>query len=123
MAFTDAEKTAIRRYCGFGVFGNTPTQGFGFRFFTWYGTLEFRMNNLQPTEEDVIRTVYLPNLASLEGAIPTTSANLDTAQAAVWTHNANEQRDRENLFNDWCRRLRQFILPDEGVTNAFMLIV
>lgn len=109
MAFTDAQKTDIRRFCGYPVFGSQPVQAFGHRFFHWYGTLEFRMNNLQPGEEAVITATYLANLYTLESAIPTTGANLDTDQAAVWTHNKNEMRDRDRLFDGWRKRLCNFL--------------
>lgn len=108
MAFTDAEKTDIRRFCGFPAFGDQPVQAFGHRFYQWYGTLEFRMNNLQASEEAVVRTTYLANLSTLEAAIPAASSNLDTDKAAVWEHNKNEQRDREALFDSWRRRLCAF---------------
>lgn len=106
---TDAEKTDARRFCGYPVYGATPTQGFGYRFFTQYGTLEYRLNNMSPAEEAVLRTTYLANLNTLETAIPGTGANLDTDQAAVWTHNKNEQRDRDRLFDSWRRRFCAFI--------------
>lgn len=109
MAFTDTEKVNIRRYCGFPVYGGQPVQAFGHRFFQHYGTLEFRMNNMLPEEEAVVRTTYLANLATLETAIVGASANLDTAQAAVWTHNKNEVRDREALYASWRRKLCAFI--------------
>jgi hypothetical protein len=120
MAFTDAEKVDIRRFCGFQAFGGQPVQAFGHRFFTHYGTLEFRINNLLPEEEAVIRTTYLANLTTLETAIVGTSANLDTDQAAVWTHNKNEMRDREALFDGWRRRLCQFlgIPPGPGLSSG-----
>lgn len=109
MAFTDVEKTNIRRYCGYSVFGAQSNWNFGARFSTSYGVLEYKMNNLQPSEEDVVRNTYLTTLAQLETAIPTTSDNLDTKQAAVWTHNENELRDREALFDSWRRRLCKFL--------------
>lgn len=107
--FTDAQKVDIRRFCGYPVFGGTPSSFQSYRFFQVYGTLEYRMQNLLPEEETVITTVYLPNLATLESAIPATSDNLDTDVAAVWTHNKNELRDRERLFDSWRRRLCGFI--------------
>lgn len=123
MAFTDAEKTDIRRFCGFPVFGGQPVQAFGHRFYQQYGTLEFRLNNLQASEEAVIRTTYLANLLQLEADIPGTRENLDTDQAAVWTHNKREQQDREALFDSWRRRLCGFLgippgpaLGDGGLT-------
>lgn len=121
--FTDAQKTDIRRYCGFAVYGGSPTQAFGYRFFQHYGTLEFRMNNLQPSEETVVVDVYLTNLKALEAAIPALGANLDTDKAAIWERNKNEQRDRDRLFDSWRRRLCGFFgvppgpeLGDGGVS-------
>lgn len=107
--FTDAELTDIRRFCGYPVKGQFPTQGFGYRFFQDYGTLEYRLQNLTSDEEGVIRTTYLANLSTLEAAIPGAGGNLDTAQAAVWIRNANEVRDRQRLFDLWRRQLCGFL--------------
>lgn len=107
MALTNAQKVDIRRYCGFPVYGGFPVQAFGYRFFQWYGTLEFRMNNLQ-TEEEAVVTTYLTTLAALESDIPTAAANLDTDQAAAWTHNKDEIQDRSALFDLWRKRLCDF---------------
>lgn len=107
--FTEAEKTDIRRYCGYEAFGSQPVQAFGHRFYTWYGTLEFRMNNFLDTEEAVIRTTYLANLRTLETDIVAAAGNLDTAVAAVWTRNKDEVRDRMRLFDDWRLRLCDFV--------------
>lgn len=107
--FTEAEKVDIRRFCGYPAYGAAATQGFEHRFYTRYGTLEYRLNNLDPAEETVIRNTYLANLATLETAIVGTSANLDTDEAAVWKHNKREQADRENLFDSWRRRLCGFL--------------
>ncbi len=109
MAFTDAEKTDIRRYCGYPVYGNTPSPFFWARYTVQYGNLEFKLNNLSPAEEAVVRTVYLAQLGPLEAAIPGASANLDTAEAAVWTWNTNETRDRAALLDLWRRRLCAFL--------------
>ncbi|WP_137010146.1 hypothetical protein [Aquitalea aquatilis] len=114
MAFTDAEKTDIRRFCGYPVFGGQPVQAFGHRFFTQYGTLEFRLNNLQAVEEAVIRTTYLANLQQLETDIVGTRVNLDTDEAAVWKHNRREQADREALFDSWRRKLCGFLGVSPG---------
>lgn len=109
MSFTTAEKVDIRRFCGYGLYGTgTPTPASGYRFSTQYGVLEYKMNTLGAEEEAVVRVTYLANLATLESAIVGTSANLDTAQAAVWTHNKNEFKDRKELFNEWRRNLCGF---------------
>jgi hypothetical protein len=126
MAFTDAEKVDIRRFCGFPVFGGQPVQAFGHRFFQQYGTLEFRLNNLQAAEEAVIRTSYLANLYQLETDIVGSRTNLDTESAAVWTHNRNEVRDREALFDGWRRRLCGFLGIPPGPAlgdGSFNLVV
>jgi hypothetical protein len=107
MAFSESEKTDIRRFCGYPAYGSTAT-GFGnWRFFQAYGLLEFRMNNLSAEEETVVRR-YLGTLTVLEHAIPRSGDNLDTDQAAIWTRNRDELRDRTRLLQDWQRRLCGF---------------
>jgi hypothetical protein len=80
------------------------------------------MNNLSQTEIAVVQR-HLATLRGLEAAIPLSGANLDTDQAAVWTHNRDEIRDRTRLFDGWCRRLCGFLgipagpaLTDAGIT-------
>ena len=108
MAFTDAQKVNIRRYCGYPAFGSQVTPASGYRFFTHYGQLEYRINNLTTSEEAIV-TQYLTDLQTLESAIVGTSANLDTESAAVWVHNKNEQRDRENLYRSWRVKLCSYL--------------
>ena len=107
--FTDAQKTDIRRFCGYPAYGAGASGFEGWRFFQAYGDLEYRMNNLSAAEETVVETIYLPNLTSLEAAIPAASSNLDTAVAAVWTHNPHELRDRDRLLDGWRLRLCGFL--------------
>ena len=80
------------------------------------------MNNLSATEEAVVRR-YLGTLTVLEFAVPRAGDNLDTDQAAVWTRNRDELRDRTRLFDDWRRRLCSFFgiplgpaLTSSGIT-------
>ncbi len=99
MSFTDAEKVDIRRHCGYSFFGSQNNPNYGFFYFTWYGLIEYKMNNLAPQEETVVRNVYLSRLSTLETEIfDQTSQNADTDRAAVWDHNKKEQRDREDLY-------------------------
>lgn len=107
--FTDAEKVDVRRQCGYPAAGSTgPNANTGYRFFQFYGLLEFRLNNMAAPEEAIVRT-YLTDLALLERDIVGVRDNLDTDKAAVWTHNKQEQSDREALYDEWRRRLTQFI--------------
>ena len=122
MAFTDAEKTDIRRFCGYPAYGAASSNLQNWRFFQAYGLLEFRMNNLSDAEATVVRR-YLGTLTMLEFAVPRAGDNLDTDQASVWTRNRDELRDRIRLFDDWRRRLCGFLgippgpaLADGGLT-------
>jgi hypothetical protein len=123
MAFTDAERTDARRYCGYPAYG--AGAGFqGWRFYQSYGALEYRLNNLSQPEQAVVRR-YLGTLGSLETGIPNAAANLDTEQAAVWSRNANEVRDRTRLFDDWRRRLCGFlgVPPGPGLRDCGLTLV
>ena len=105
MSLSEPEKTDARRFCGYPALGRdhaNPT-----------GALEYRLINLTVTEEAVART-YLVTLRSLEAAIPATAATLDTQQAAVWTRNPDELRERTQLFADWRRRLCGFLGVSPG---------
>jgi hypothetical protein len=124
MSFLDSEKTDIRRFCGYPAYGGAPAGFQNWRFYQAYGLLEFRMNNLSAAEEAIVRR-YLTNLNVLEIAVPMAAQNLDTDQAAIWTHNREEVADRTALFDDWRRRLCSFFgLPSgPGLTSAGITIV
>lgn len=123
MAFSDAEKTDVRRFCGYGAFGGgQPLPASGYRFSTQYGVLEYKLNTLGSAEEAVART-YLTSLALLETDIMGATGvrtNADTEQAAVWKRNANELRERRDLFNGTRRDLCSFlgISPGPGLGNG-----
>jgi len=88
----------------------------GWRFFSAYGALEYRMDNLSPEEEQVVLS-YLNTLTVLEPAVPMASENLDSDGAASWTRNRNEVADRLRLLDSWRRRLCAFlgVPPGEGL--------
>lgn len=124
MAFTEAERTDIRRFCGYPAYG-AGDQGFqGWRFFQVYGLLEFRLGHLTGSEETTARR-YLATLTNLEQAIPASGANLDTDQAAVWTRNRDEMTDRVRLFDGWCRRFCGFlgIPPGPALSSSHPTLV
>jgi hypothetical protein len=117
MAFTDSEKTEIRRFCGYPAFGAAPVGMQTWRFYQSYGLLEFRMNNLSDSETAVVRR-QLATLFALESAVPRSAEHLDTDQAAVWSRNRDEVRDRMRLLSDWCRRLCGFLGVPPGPALA-----
>ncbi len=125
--FVESDKVDVRRFCGYPAYGFGPAGFQGWRFFQAYGLLEYRLNNMDPTEGAVCQT-YLNSLRQLEAAIPNAGANLDTDKAAVWTHNKREVADRLNLFDTWRRRLCGFLgVPAgpelSGGGNSLALVV
>jgi hypothetical protein len=122
--FTDGQKADIRRFCGYPAYGAGAAGFNSWRFFQAYGTLEYRMNNLAPAEI-AVTLQYLSTLVMLEAAIPATSENLDTENAAAWSHNANEMRDRTHLFDNWRRRLCGFlgVPPGPALSPAGVTLV
>ncbi len=107
MSFLDAEKTDIRRHCGYPAYGSAANGNMGWRFYQQYGALEYRMNNLSTSEEAVVRA-QLFSLSALEGGVSGSAANLDTDEASVWKRNSAEPWDRIRLFNHQRRQLCAF---------------
>ncbi len=124
MAFSDTEKTDIRRYCGYPAHGVGGLLE-GWRYYQVYGLLEYRLLWLSGAEEAVVRQ-YLATLAVLETAVADAGKNLDTDQAAMWTRNPNEVRERVALFDEWRRRLVGFMGVPPGpalARNGLVLVV
>ena len=121
---TDSERVDVRRFCGYPAYGAAPSGMQSWRYFQIYGLLEFRVNNLSVTEDAIIRR-YLATLMSLELAIPATSDNLDTDQAATWRRNRDELKDRVRLLDDWRRRLCGFIgiPPGPALSDGAAILV
>ena len=115
----DAERTDARRFCGYPAYGAGQAGNMGGRFYQAYGAMEYRLNNLSASEESVLRN-HLATLRSFEAAIPGAADNLDTSEAAVWTRNPSEIRDRQRLEQDWGRRLCGFLglPPGPGLINS-----
>ncbi|MBB3175002.1 hypothetical protein FHR90_002849 [Endobacter medicaginis] len=120
--FTDAERTDIRRFCGYPAYGGSATAT-GWRYFQQYGALEYRMSNMSPAERQVTR-MLLATLASFETDLASSSANLDTAMAASWRHNPNEVADRFRLMSAWGQRLAaHFGVPFLGDARASNIVI
>ncbi len=86
MSLTDAEKTEIRRHCGYPAYGSGAESFQGWRFHQAYGLMEYRMIRLSGAEEAVTRQ-YLATLAELE----------------------SRADKRPAIFDDWRRRLCGFL--------------
>ena len=99
MSLTATEQTDVIRFCGYPARGVAANANAGFRYMTHYGQLEFRMLNLAPEEETVVR-VMLVDCNALEVAMVGAGANLDTDRAAVWVHNRDEVKHRKGLLTE-----------------------
>lgn len=112
--FTAQQLADIRRFCGYPAVGD----GNVVFPFPWimrqYVALEYRLQHLSETDGSVLVTQYLSPLYAIEQSLSVVWQNLDTAQAAVWTHNANEQRDKVRAFDYWRRRLCSFLQVPPG---------
>ena len=106
--FSDGERAELRRFCGYPAYGSGASGFQGWRFFQSYGTLEYRLSNLAPAEEDVARRM-VATAQRLEAAVPGAGETLDTAQAASWTRNRDEVGERLALLDEWRRRLCGFL--------------
>ncbi len=107
---SDADKVNVRRFAGYGNYGQTALPASGYRFSTEYGVLEYKLNHLLAEEENILRTVYLARLVTLEtDAVDQTAQNLDTDQAAVWVHNKNEIYERRALYFDFRCQMCDFL--------------
>ncbi len=113
MALSDAEKTDVRRYCGYPLLGSAEVQLMPWPVYRSRGTLDNRMNHLTASEEAVLRR-QLGSLLVLESAVPKAGDNLDTDQAATWSRNRTEAQDRVQLLDIWRRRLCQFLGVSPG---------
>lgn len=113
--FTDQERSDVRRFCGYPVYGsgNDGAQFFGYRFFVEYGTLEYRMSNLSPAEYQLCRGI-LAQCYTLESAIYGMSATLNVDTAAVFKRNAHEIRDRQRVYTYWRSELCRVLGMDQG---------
>lgn len=123
-ALTDVEKVNTRRHCGYPAYGGTAGGFSSWRFYQAYGLLEYRVNNLTDPEVRVLRG-YLDTLSVLEAAIPLASESLDTNQAAIWSRNQNECRDRERLYDGWRTRLCAFLglPPGPGLRSGSPVLI
>ncbi len=114
MAFTEAEKVQVRKYCGYGLFGSTPIQNFAWRYSTQYGAMEFILNNMSADEETEVKTNYLVKLPLLEEDLFNVRDNSDTSQAAVWYRNKKELQERQSNYDYWRNRLCDFMNIQAG---------
>lgn len=113
-AFTAAQLTDIRRYCGYPAAANGQVLFPAPWVNVQYLALDYRLQTLSQTEGLVVVNTYLAPLAQLEAATISATTNMGTDQAAVWTRNKREYRDRCAQFDDVRRRLCDFMGVEFG---------
>lgn len=122
---SEAEKTDVRRFCGYPPAGAGHVGPLGAAEVNARGPLEFRLANLSQPEVGIVRR-YVSTITLLEVAVPRAAENLDTDQAAMWTHNRGEVKDRLQLLDEWRRRLCGFLDVPPGPalrSNASNLVI
>jgi hypothetical protein len=99
--WTFAEITDIRRYCGYPAYA-----AFGYMFEgVGNANLDSQLANMSDQEQAVIRTKFLPNLATLESNVMLSQTNVGTDEAAVWKRNPRELQDRVAAYRYMRREL------------------
>lgn len=104
----DADKVDARRFMGYPAYGAGNAGFQSWRYFSTYGLLEFRLNNLTAQEASVLH-MHLVNCRSLETAVVSAGDRLSTASAASWTRNQTEVADRDALLEREGRRVAAFL--------------
>lgn len=107
MSFTEAEKTDIRRLCGFPPIGTLVLSGapigvnpLNYRF--QVNDFENRLRGLTVTEEASARATLVETLA-IEASMFTMNSGLDIDHAAVYKRNPLEMQERLQLLG-WYRQ-------------------
>ncbi len=90
---TDAEKAMVRTFCGYPAIDAPPGEFRDWRFWQARGMLEYRMQMLTGTEQNVVRR-YIHQLIAMEGTEPSEEA--------------------ARAYTDWRRRLCGFLGMPEG---------
>ncbi|MEQ1694775.1 MAG: hypothetical protein ABL901_02945 [Hyphomicrobiaceae bacterium] len=111
--FTDAEKVKLRRFMGYPAYGEGNNQFQSWRYFTSYGTLEFKFNHMTADEEAETRS-FLTRIQTLYDDIFGARANMDTASAAIWTRNPIEVAERRALYDMQRSELCNFLGQPRG---------
>jgi hypothetical protein len=128
MTLTNQQVVDVRRYCGVSVTGNTTSTPYREPYYSDVTlaslSLDYRLANLAPEEENTLINYYLANLYLREAEVQNASQNLDTDQAAVWKHNKQEVSDRRELFTQLRLDLCNFLgfSPGRGLGNANRLM-
>jgi hypothetical protein len=112
--FSAAEKISVRLHAGYPDFGNqyqleSVFFGEGYELLEKNRRLEFALDNLSAEAESFVKSTLLPDLNTLRDDVFNTRENADTAQAAVWTRNANEYSERKRIYHDRRVELCQFL--------------
>lgn len=116
---TEVELADARRLCGYGAKGNVaPSSMTGYRFFSGFTTLEYHLNNLSPSEEQILRERFLTPLLAQETALNGSYDNLDTKEAGPWVWNNKETASRVELFTDTRKRLCEYLGVPSGPAIA-----
>ncbi len=113
MSLTNQQIVDIRRYMGYSASGTTAIFNARepvYSITSFMGlSIETKLANLQPEEENTLTIYYLANLYLREADIQTAAANLTVDVAGPFKRNANELAERKALFKELRLGLCQFL--------------
>ncbi len=124
MALTDQQLADVRYYCGYSVAGNamaSPFRELAYSDVSYMGlSLDYRLADLSDVEEAKLTGFFLVHLPLREAEIQAAGSNLDTASAAVWTHNKDEIKERRALYTALRLELCRFLgfPPGSGLAQT-----
>jgi hypothetical protein len=102
VTLTTQQTTDCRRYMGYSISGNTASYNYREPVYSDITleamSLDFRLANLAPTEENTLVNYYLAQLYQREADIQAAAANLTASVAGPYKHNPQEIADRRDLF-------------------------
>lgn len=102
--FTDDEKVAVLRFCGYPSFGwNTTYDPFGLYFARYAQPYVF--NDARMAAVLALARIKLAELTALDADVVGAGARLSTDSAAVWHRNRTEVADRTALLRQRGRDL------------------
>jgi len=83
-------------------------------------SLDYRLANLDPTEESTLINYFLANLYQREADIQAATANLTAAVAGPYKHNPREISDRREVFRALRLELCAWLgyAPGDGLMNV-----
>ena len=111
---TEQQKTDARRMMGYSARG-AGNYGFeSYRYFTYYGDMEFRLANMSQSDGDTFVGIYLTQCLAAEQQIFAARSNLQVDEASIYKHNKAEIAQLRKEFTKLRMAMCDFIEVPAG---------